>query len=209
MSPALQVDSLPLSHLGRPHISAVYSNKIAACCPLWIGNNRILLHFWCSQKAWLDTVPPFRRSPSSIAQKREYGESHPTYYINLRWPQPAMAWARLKFPDQWWWWKHQIPVTRAVVSDRGSGPSAVQKRIPTKTESNKANKVCIEMKNTVHVDRHTGRLRGSGPELLPRGTLNHLHGAFLLVFLWPFWCAPFTVHIWYISGPSHVCTCIS
>ena len=31
------------------------------------------------------------------------------------------------------------------------------------------------------MDRHTGGLR----KLLPCGSLNHLHGAFLLGFLWP------------------------
>ena len=40
-------------------------------------------------------------------------------------------------------------------------------------------------KSIVCVDRHTGRLRGRVPELCPHGSLNHLYGAFLPVFLWP------------------------
>ena len=40
-------------------------------------------------------------------------------------------------------------------------------------------------KSTVHVDRHTGRLRRRDPESRPSGSLNHLYEAFLLVFLWP------------------------
>ena len=35
-----------------------------------------------------------------------------------------------------WWLKHQILATRPVVSDKGPGPSALQKKIPIKTESN-------------------------------------------------------------------------
>ena len=34
------------------------------------------------------------------------------------------------------------------------------------------------------MDRHTGRLRGTVPELHPCGGLNHLYETFLLVFLW-------------------------
>ena len=33
-------------------------------------------------------------------------------------------------------WEHQILATRPVVSDKGPGPSALQKKIPIKTESN-------------------------------------------------------------------------
>ena len=56
-------------------------------------------------------------------------------------------------------WEHQILVTRPVVSDKGPGPSALQKRIPTKMESGKTNKVFIKRKkNTVHVDRNIGGL---------------------------------------------------
>jgi len=36
------------------------------------------------------------------------------------------------------WWKHQILATRAVVSDKGPGPSVLQQRISTKTESSEA-----------------------------------------------------------------------
>ena len=35
------------------------------------------------------------------------------------------------------------------------------------------------------MDRHRKRLRGRVPETRYPGSLNHLHGAFLLVFLWP------------------------
>ena len=69
-----------------------------------------------------------------------------------------------------------------MASDKGSGPSALQKRSPTKRDSNEASEVCIKRKNTVHVGRYKGSLRGSGPALFPRGILL---GAFLLVFLRP------------------------
>ena len=48
-------------------------------------------------------------------------------------------------------------------------------------ESSETSKVFIRRKkNPLLVYRHTGGLR----ELHPWGSLNHLHGAFLLVFLW-------------------------
>ena len=45
-------------------------------------------------------------------------------------------------------------------------------------------------------------------ELYPHGSLNHLRGAFLPVFLWLI-ILICLVPIWYISGSSHVRTCIS
>ena len=42
------------------------------------------------------------------------------------------------------WGEHQILATRPVVSDKGPGPLALQKRIPTKMESNEPNKVFIK-----------------------------------------------------------------
>ena len=60
-----------------------------------------------------------------------------------------------------------------MVSDKDPGPSTLQKRISTKTESSEANKAFIKRKkHTVSVDRHSGRLRGRVPELCPRGSLN-------------------------------------
>ena len=40
--------------------------------------------------------------------------------------------------------KHQILATRTVVSDKGPGPSALQKRFSTKTESSEASKAFIK-----------------------------------------------------------------
>ena len=58
---------------------------------------------------------------------------------------------------------------------------ALQKSIPTKTESSSTSKVFIRReKSTVSVSRHTGRPR----ELRPRGSLNHFYGAFFPDFLW-------------------------
>ena len=50
-----------------------------------------------------------------------------------------------------WQWKHQILVARPVVSDKGPGPSAMQKRIPTKKESSEASKVFIKRKRVQYV----------------------------------------------------------
>ena len=53
--------------------------------------------------------------------------------------------------------EHHILITRPVVSDKGLGLSALQKRIATKTERSETNKVFIrrKKKSTVHVGRHT------------------------------------------------------
>ena len=104
------------------------------------------------------------------------------------------------------WWQHDILATRPVVSDKGPGPLALQERILTKTESSEASKVLRGKKSTVHVNRHTGRLRERESlnswwfELLLWGTSSGFPSAS------HFWFAWFTVHIWYISGSSHVCT---
>ena len=46
-------------------------------------------------------------------------------------------------------WKHQILATTQVVSDKGLGPSAMQKRIPTKIESSEASRIFIKRKKRV------------------------------------------------------------
>ena len=67
-----------------------------------------------------------------------------------------------------------------MVSDKGPGPSAMQKRIPTKMESSEASTVFIkEEKSTVCVDRHMGRLRGRVPELRTCGSLKYFYEVFL------------------------------
>ena len=47
--------------------------------------------------------------------------------------------------------KHQILATRSVVNDKGPGPSALQKRISTKTESSDVSKVFIKRKRVQYV----------------------------------------------------------
>ena len=48
-------------------------------------------------------------------------------------------------------WKHQILITRPVVSDKGPGPSAMHKRIPTKMESSEASTLFIKRKRVQYV----------------------------------------------------------
>ena len=43
-----------------------------------------------------------------------------------------------------WWLKHQILATRPVVSDKGPGPSVLQKKTSMNMESSEANKVFIK-----------------------------------------------------------------
>ena len=62
-----------------------------------------------------------------------------------------------EFGARLWQLKHQTLATRPVVSDKGPGPLALQKRIPTKIESSEIDKLFIRRKrSTVHVDRYTG-----------------------------------------------------
>ena len=78
------------------------------------------------------------------------------------------------------WGKHQILATRPVVSDRSPGPSAIQKRIPTKTDSSEISEVFVKRKkSTVHVDRHTGELRERVSELHPWGSFSYFSDIFL------------------------------
>ena len=59
-----------------------------------------------------------------------------------------------EFGARLWQLKHQILATRPVVSDKGPGPLALQKRIPTKMESSEPSKGCIKRKKgTIHVDK--------------------------------------------------------
>ena len=63
---------------------------------------------------------------------------------NVRWPQPAVAWSRVSVSEpeikvRSRQWEHQILATRPVVSGKGPGPLALQKRIPTKMESSEIN----------------------------------------------------------------------
>ena len=76
------------------------------------------------------------------------------------------------------------PVTEARLQ-YSPGPSALQKKISKKTESIEASKAFKRKKSTVSVHRHTASLRGRAAEAHPLGSLDHLYGAFLLVFLWP------------------------
>ena len=52
----------------------------------------------------------------------------------------------------------KAPVPRPVASDEGPGPSALQRRISTKTESSEASQVFIRREeSTGRVDRHRGQ----------------------------------------------------
>ena len=126
-------------------------------------------------------------------------------------PQPATAWSGASIPSQRLSQVALVRASRPVVSDKSPGPSALQKRIPTKMETSETSEVFIKREKirTVCVDRCTGRLRRRVPESHSHSGLNYFYRAFLLGFLWPvIWLAWFTVHIWYISGSSYVCACI-
>ena len=70
-----------------------------------------------------------------------------------------------------------------MVSGKGLGPSALQKRIFMKMESSEASIYWEEKKYSAH--RHMGVLRDKVTESHPRGNLNSFYGTFLLGFLWP------------------------
>ena len=101
-----------------------------------------------------------------------------------------MAWSRAWVGPRDWagsrWWKYQILASRPVVSDKGSGPLALQKRILRKTKSSETCEVFIRRKkSTVCVDRHTGRFKQTVSESHPCSSLNYFYGIFLPGFVWP------------------------
>ena len=81
--------------------------------------------------------------------------------------------------------KHQSLSARPVVSDIGPDPSALQKRISTKMESDGARKVFIKREKVHYV--WTVTQEDSGGERVteshPRGSLNYFNGIFLPVFI--------------------------
>ena len=102
------------------------------------------------------------------------------------------TWSRASSSQRWGW----ILVVRAANPShstsgqwQGPGPSALQKTIPMKMKSSETSKVFIRKKrNTILVDRHTGRLREKDrereTESHPQGNLNYFYGS-ILVFLLP------------------------
>ena len=95
------------------------------------------------------TDNPLAPAPDELPQK--YGGSG----YDLGWPRSAAAWSMACVPSQRQAEsrsrEHQTLATRPVVSDKGPGPSALQKRVPTKTESSEASKACIGRKRVQHV----------------------------------------------------------
>ena len=112
---------------------------------------------------------------------------------------------------EFWWWKHQILATRLVVSDKGPAPSALQERVPTKTESSEVSNAFIR-RNRVQclgIDTQADSEGGSLSHALVAVWITFM-GCFLQIsFGQTFWFAWFTVPIWSISGSSHVCAGIS
>ena len=86
------------------------------------------------------------------------GDNGVIYYhlVDLGWPSLQQLGAGFGFPARdWAGWrrrKQQILATRPVVSDKGPGPLALQKRISTKTESSEASKVFIRRKKCTWAD---------------------------------------------------------
>ena len=89
--------------------------------------------------------------------------------------QPEMGWATVE--------KHQILATRQWSVTRTLVLQFCRKDFPQIWKVVK--QIFIPNKSTVHVEKHMGGLRGIVPELLPRGSLNHLCGALPPDFLWP------------------------
>ena len=81
---------------------------------------------------------------------------------------------------------------------QGPGSSALQRRIPTKIESNQVK--CLlgeERVQYVWIDTWADSERESHPQ----GDLNHFYGAFLLGFLWPMIlvCLVLSLYLVYLS----------
>ena len=73
----------------------------------------------------------------------------------------------------------QTLATRPVVSDKGPGPSALQKRISTKMESNETKYLLRAKKSTVCADRYMGARSKRVAELHPCGSFNYFSDIFL------------------------------
>ena len=71
-----------------------------------------------------------------------------------------------KTEAEWWWWEHQIPATRPMVSDQGAGPLVLQKRIPIRWKVVKQVKYSLRGKRVqyVWIDRQTQR---ESPQVAP------------------------------------------
>ena len=121
-----------------------------------------------------------------------------------------MAWSGAWFTAGDWAgsqrWKHRIPATRPVVSDKTPGPSALQKRISQRGKVTKQVEYLLRGK-MYSTCGWTHRQTQGETEWLSR-TLMEVWIAFIGHLFWvsfsqSFWFAWFTVHIWYISGSSH------
>ena len=75
--------------------------------------------------------------------------------VDLRWPQTATAWSGVWVPSQRLGWVTAMIAPGSShwtgVSDKGPGPSALWKRISTKTKSSEASKVFIKRKRVQYV----------------------------------------------------------
>ena len=110
-------------------------------------------------------------------------------------------------------WKHQILASSPWSVTWALALRLWRKEFPQWWKAVKASQVIKRKNITVHVDRHTGRLRRKVTELLSCAFMviwNIFMGYFFQIsFGWSFWFAWFTVHIWYISESFYVCTAIS
>ena len=109
-----------------------------------------------------------------------------TVHDDLWWPRPE---AGLGFPGRDWGQVMGVKVQdlspRPVVSDKGLGPSALQKRIFTKMESSEASIYWEGKKCSTRGQTHRRTQRQRVTESHPCGNLNSFYGTFLLGFLWP------------------------
>ena len=109
-----------------------------------------------------------------------------------------------KTEAEWCWWEHQILATRPVVRDKGSGPLALQKRIPIRRKVLK--QVFIKRKkSTICVDRQADSEGESPSCTLVEVWIIFMRYFFQVSFRQSFWFACFIVHSCCISGSSHVC----
>ena len=130
----------------------------------------------------VDSAPSnLNRTPE---EQRPYGKSswkdsaplrrhqHPTLTVDMIWGRLSLQQlgAGPGFPSRDGagsrQWERQILATRPVASDKG--PSPCRKEFPQRQKVVKQVNYSLEGKrvHTVHLEKHTGRLRGRVPELL-------------------------------------------
>ena len=125
---------------------------------------------------------------------------------DLGWPWPESSSRRALGPGievGSWQREHEILATDQWSVTR---PWLLQERIHTKRKSSETSRGFIKRKNEYSMDRHMGQTQSHTTVVV---YITYMWNFFWFSFDWSFWFFWFTVRIWYASGSSRTCVCIS